>query len=434
MYSNNFSIKEFEGVNFAKLSGDNNIIHIDKVAGYNSIYGCNIVHGVLVILKFLDKIKFKKNCSYIKVLFTKGFKYNLKIKIKIIKKNKSKILYELMQQNNINANIEIGFSQKRHIIRSLKKTTFKKKYLISKKIRKKFFSSYVPTELKIALCYLTKYVGTVYPGKNSAISEINIFNNNTSAINEISMNLESLLVARGFPLIDNRLIYKNYNIEFKTLIRPKLNIKLSKPNKEILKETNLIKENILIIGGSSGIGNDLLKLFLNNKKIKIIATYYKNKINDNRKNLIVKKLNIETDLVTIFKIIKKFEPIIIYYFPTPKIFFNSINDKNLIELYKKYFVYIPIKIIKYASNFQSKFFYPSTIYNNTLSPYSSIKLKAENEINKLKKLKIKINILKIPGVNTRQNLSLISKKLPNFRDLISKDKKILNKVFFKNYI
>ena len=107
MYSNNFSIKEFEGVNFAKLSGDNNIIHIDKVAGYNSIYGCNIVHGVLVILKFLDKIKFKKNCSYIKVLFTKGFKYNLKIKIKIIKKNKSKILYELIQQNNINASIEI---------------------------------------------------------------------------------------------------------------------------------------------------------------------------------------------------------------------------------------------------------------------------------------------------------------------------------------
>ena len=70
-----------------------------------------------------------------------------------------------------------------------------------------------------------------------------------------------------------------------------------------------------------------------------------------------------------------------------KIFSNLINDKNLIELYKKYFIHIPIKIIKYASNFQSKFFYPSTIYNNTLSPYSSIKLKAENEIAKLRNLK-----------------------------------------------
>ena len=52
MYSDNFSIKELEGVNFAKLSGDNNIIHIDKIAGYNSIFGHSIVHGVLVILKF----------------------------------------------------------------------------------------------------------------------------------------------------------------------------------------------------------------------------------------------------------------------------------------------------------------------------------------------------------------------------------------------
>ena len=320
MYTNNFSIKESEGVNFAKLSGDNNIIHIDKIAGYNSIYGHNIVHGVLVILKFLDKIKFKKNCSYIKVLFTKGFRYNSRIKIRRIKKNKSKISYELIQQNNINANIEIGFSQNRHAIRSLEKITFKKKYLISKNIRKKFTNSYVPVELQIALCYLTKYVGTVYPGKNSAISEINIFNNSINTIDEISIDLASSLLAKGFPLIENRLIYKNYNIEFKTLIRPKLNITLNKPDKKILKETNLINENVLIIGGSSGIGNDLLKLFLNNKKIKIISTYYKNKIKENRKNLIVKNVNIETDLKVVYKIIKKFEPIIIYYFPTPKIF------------------------------------------------------------------------------------------------------------------
>ena len=431
MYHDNFSIKEFEGINFAKFSGDNNIIHVDKIAGYNSIYGHNIVHGVLVILKFLNKIKLKKKYSYIKVLFAKGFRYNSKIKIRKIKKDKHKISYELIQQNNINANIEIGFSQREHVIKTLKKTTFKKKYPISKKIRRKFVGSYAPVELKIALCYLTKYVGTVYPGKNSSISEINIFNNNTNTNNKISINLKSSLLAEGFPLIDNRLIYKNYYIEFKTLIRPELNIKLEKPSKDILKEINLINENILIIGGSSGIGNDLLKLFLNNKKIKIISTYYKNRIKENRKNLIIKKINIETDLVAIYKIIKRFEPIIIYYFPTPKIFSNLINDKKLIRLYKKYYIHIPIKIIKYASNFHSRFFYPSTTYNNQ-SPYSSIKLKAENEISKLKKLKTKINILRIPEVNTKQNLSLINRSLPNFRNLILKDKKILDKVFFKN--
>ena len=52
-----FYIKKSEGVNFAKLSGDSNAIHFDKIAGYNSIYGHNVTHGVLVILKFLEKIK-----------------------------------------------------------------------------------------------------------------------------------------------------------------------------------------------------------------------------------------------------------------------------------------------------------------------------------------------------------------------------------------
>ena len=59
------------------------------------------------------------------------------------------------------------------------------------------------------------------------------------------------------------------------------------------------------------------------------------------------------------------------------------------------------------------------------------KLNAENEIAKLRKLRTKINILKIPEVNTKQNLSLFSGKLPNFRDLMMKKKEIRNKVLFK---
>ena len=425
-----FSIKKFEGKNFAKSSGDNNIIHIDKITGYNSIYGYSIVHGVLIILKFFKKIHLKKNYSHIKIIFLKGFKYNSEIKIRKIKKNKYKIFYELIQQKNINANIEINFLEEKNQIQNLKKITFKKNYLISKRIVKKFSSRFFSTELKIALCYLTKYVGTVYPGKNSLISEINIFNNYKKIKNNISINSSHL--DKRFPIIYNRLIYKNYNIEFKTIIRPELNIKLNKPNKKILKEINLITENVLIIGASSGIGNDLLKLFLNNKKIKIISTYFKNKINENRKNLIVKKINIETDLKVVFNIIEKYSPIIIYYFPTPKIL-NKTNDNQLIKLYKQYYIHYPIKIIKFSKKFKSKFFYPSTTYieNKILSPYTSIKLEAEKKIIKLKDMKVKINILRIPEINTKQNLSLINRNLKNFRDLISKNISMLNKVFFK---
>ena len=88
------------------------------------------------------------------------------------------------------------------------------------------------------------------------------------------------------------------------------------------------------------------------QKIKIIATYYKNKIRENNKNLIIKKINIENDLKIIYDIIRKFYPIIIYYFPTPKIYFKAINDINLIEQYKKYFIHIPIKIITFYASFR----------------------------------------------------------------------------------
>ena len=425
-----FCIKESEGIKFAKLSGDNNVVHFDKVTGNNSIYGYKIVHGVLVILKFLKKIKLTRNYSCIKVQFQKGFEYNSEIKIKETKKDNSKITYQLIQNSNINANIEIALFPKEYLIQKLHRITFKKEYLISNKMKKKFNNKHVSKELRIALCYLSMYVGTVYPGKQSLLKEINIFNNNINQTNKIYIN--SFLLSKVCPLIDNTLAYKNYHIEFKTIIRPELSIKLNKPNKKILREINSIKENILIIGASSGIGNDLLKLFLNNKKIKIIATYYRNKIRESKKNLIVKKLNIENDLKIIYEIIKTFDPIIIYYFPTPKIYFKSVKDINLINKYKKYYIHIPIEIIKFANNFKSKFFYPSTTYNNAFSPYSTIKLKAEKKINKLKKLKTEISVLKIPSINTKQNLSLLSEKLPNFRYLMMKKKEILNKVLFKN--
>ena len=136
MHFNSFVIKDSEGAKFAKLSGDDNIIHTNKMAGYNSMYGCNIVHGVLVILKFLKKIKLIKNYFFITIQFQKGFRYNIEIRIKKIKKDKSKIVYELIQQNEVNANIEIGLLPKKFLIQNFQRITFKKNYFVSKKIKK----------------------------------------------------------------------------------------------------------------------------------------------------------------------------------------------------------------------------------------------------------------------------------------------------------
>ena len=419
-----FLIKKKDGKNFAKLSGDNNRIHINEIEGHNSIYGHNIAHGALLILRFIKKINLKKNFSYIKILFNDGIKYENKIRIKKIKKDKKKILYALIQNNNVIVKIEIGLHPLIYQIQDLKKNTIRKKFILARK-NKNFIE-----ELNRALCSLSKYVGTIFPGKDSLISEVNITLTNFDFGNNVLISSDSTLLKKGFPVIENRLKYKNYNIQFKTLIRPKLYIKLKKPQKKILKQINLIKENVLIVGASSGIGNDLLKLFLKNKKIKIIGTYFKNKILIKNKNLIKKKINIEKNLSKIFDLIKKNNPIIIYYFPTPKILFKKIHDKNLIKLYTEYFINTPIKIIRFSNRYNCKFFYPSTTYKNNSSPYSLIKLKAEKELNKLKKNKTIVNVAKISGINTKQNLSLIHRKFPDFRELISSDKQLFNKVFF----
>ena len=429
MYISSFSIKETEGLLFAKQSGDDNLIHLSDSVGYNSIYGEKIAHGVLVILKFLKTLN-EKNFFNLKIQFRSGFKYNSKINIFRVKNKRKEKFYKLVVDNFVCANIEISNLQKNNLIDSLAKTTFKKKYSVSKSKVKKFNKNCVSEKLNVALKYLSKYVGKAYPGKNSLITEIEIFKKDINLSNNIL--ISSLLKDKRLPIIDNRLTYKNYYIEFKTLIRPSLKVKLHKPSKKILKTIHSLKNNILILGGSSGIGYDMFKLFLNNQKVKIICTYYKNKVTQKKKNLIVKKIDIAKNINLVFNVIKKYSPLDIYYFPTPRI--QNKPSNSLIKLYKKYYINLPIEIINFANKYKSNFFYPSTTFieEKKLSPYAKVKQMAENKIKKLKKLKVKVNLIRIQQINTKQNLLLTKHNLPNFRSLIESSKKIHNIVFFKN--
>ena len=58
--------------------------------------------------------------------------------------------------------------------------------------------------------------------------------------------------------------------------------------------------------------------------------------------------------------------------------------------------------------------------------YSRIKLKAEKKL----KLFKNVHTIRIPEINTRQNLGLENKNLKNFRFYINSDYKLQKKVFF----
>ena len=74
----NFLITRKEGINFSKLSGDTNKIHINERTGYNSYFGFNICHGVLVLFKFFKIINIKNKIEN-KILKIKGNKLKINI-------------------------------------------------------------------------------------------------------------------------------------------------------------------------------------------------------------------------------------------------------------------------------------------------------------------------------------------------------------------
>ena len=431
MHQKKFIFSEIEGKEFAKISKDKNPIHIDNIYGYNSFYGYTVVHGVFVILKFLKILNINSTNLYLKITFLKGFEYNKLIKVK--KNNKgNQNLFQLIQENEIRAEIIINHidkkSEKKINLKYIKKTS----YILSRYKINKLKKFNYDSDLMITLSYLSYYVGMINPGINSIISQIEIKNfNKIKNKNKNKLEIFSSSIDKRFSLIKNLLNYKNYIINFNSIVRPNLKVKLNKPNQLIIKKIKSINNNVLIIGGSSGIGYDIMNLLLYNKDIKILTTYNKTKIIEQNNNLIKININIEKNLKKIYQIIDLYNPLTIYYFPTPKIILNT-NNATLIKLYKKYFINIPIKIIKYSNKYKINFLYPSTKYIDQKKnfPYINIKKLAEKKITNLKNDNVIINIIRIPEVNTRQNLSIYKNNLENFRDFISNDSKQLNKAFF----
>ena len=428
-----FRISVNEGKKFSSLSGDTNQIHLDDLTGYNSIFGEKICHGCLVILKVFKIIKLNKiindiNEYSIKIIFFKHFSYNSNIEIRF---NKKLNLIKIFQKNILRAELKIekknnlsniNLKSKKHIININKKSSY---YFYKKN------QTYV---LNVILNSLSKYVGVIYPGKNSIIKGININFNKKFNFTQKKMTFFSDKLDSRFPLINNKVAFEKYIVEFQTLERPVLKQKKIKIETKIKKLLKNINNNILIIGASTGVGYELLNIFKNNNKIKIIATYNKNRILIKKKNIQVKKIDLNTSasMFELERIIKKNKHLSIYYFATPKIDINS-KTKNDYKMYENFYINYPLKILSYAKNLRIKFFYPSTIFvNNSQSYYADAKKRAEKIMKKLKNKNHNINILRIDEVNTKQNLSLFNKNLPSFLNLLNYNKNYQEKVFFTN--
>ena len=88
-----------------------------------------------------------------------------------------------------------------------------------------------------------------------------------------------------------RVVQVTFNVFFESMRRPFVIDKKLKLNKSFEKKIKLIKDNVLILGASKGIGKDVFNIIKKNKKIIKVITYHKNAIkNLTSRNIIVKKI------------------------------------------------------------------------------------------------------------------------------------------------
>jgi hypothetical protein len=422
----NFTITENEGLKYSKISGDYNKIHIDEKTGYNSIFGEKICHGTLVITKIfklinLEKIIKNQKKFSIDIKFFKHSKYCCEMSI-IKKKN----IYHVFQDNQKSLELKI-----------INSNYYKFKNISKKKKLTSFINKYLNKESKIKNIYnllniISKYVGTIYPGKNSLIKRININLNGYLNFRNKKIEILSKKIDPRFPIIENRLSYGKFIIEFQTLERP-----VVKKNKKIItkilkKKIKKIKYNALIIGSSQGIGLDVLNILKQNSKITKIATFNKNKIKNNNNKIIPIKIDVFNELNSINKIIDKYLPIKIFYFVSPKIYIENKLNPIIKKQYKFLFLEVPLMIINQNKSKNISFFYPSTsyIYEYRNSFYSKIKLNAEK---KIRKLCLDNNILfrtiRFPTLNSRQSISLNNPNPPSLFQYLESNPKMVNKIF-----
>ena len=226
-------VKIKEGKTFAKLSGDNNKIHTDDLIGYNSLFGEKICHGVLILIKIIRHKKLKNYFQNLKdrkitINFQKHFLYNKKFYLNIKKEKVQQIL--IYQDSQVVAILKVEKSKNKIKFHKNPKNFY---FSFNNKLLKYHKESKQTKSLISLLCTLSKYVGTINPGRNSIIGSISI-SMSENLVSDRKIKIISKKIDPRLPLINNKLIYKDFIIDFTSYLRPTLKIKYNKLNNSIV--------------------------------------------------------------------------------------------------------------------------------------------------------------------------------------------------------
>ena len=439
--SNNFiyNIRDDNLVNFSKCSFDFNPNHTSELFASKTIFGKRVVYGIyLFMLAFnnfqtLKKLKFKKiNCTFLKaVLIDENINIKYDNNVILIYRNNdivSKIEFEIEETIHDSIDIKIDEFNISNSIYKLNNgdiNTINNSYEESiyieynkyffDKCFSKIFNKFDRYQI-IQILNFSKLVGMNSPGENALFLSFNI-NFNTIEANKDFLNYK--VVSKDYNI--NLLTYSviGHNLSGEIMSFCKKDIRYKNIN-DIKIDENLLfaNKNVLILGGSNGIGEAVTKIMYK-CKANINSTYFGSKNNMEKikkecnDDINIFQFNILTDIDNIEKMkkLKELNITHLFYFATPRILLDKDNNFDLLKMNTYYEFYIAnfVKLTDALAETLEYVFYPSTIFieDEKLKndSYSIIKKLAEDIIYKLNGKYKNINFInkRLPKLLTEQN-------------------------------
>lgn len=374
---------------FSELSNDYNPIHIDYDYSYKTIFDKPIVPGILLLLKCFNHAKYVDYCQfeYLKVKFYKYInvneifiiKHNNTVENKIIEiYNEDKTLTTKIEYNFLNNiklnNTIIDYDNNLRKPINLKYTNLFEKYdlelNINNNILKEYFNNiYESFDLNqiYQIINLSAFVGMISPGLNSIFYSFEYYyqyNNNDNKI------IKFMLNENNYDIKTYKYIYEGYNSNgmLISIYRPE-SINQIKIKDIQINNTQYLDDNILIIGGSRGLGEVIAKIFYCGGA-NVTITYYKcekdalNIKNESNGKINILKFDIENDIGKINELSES-KYTRVFYMATPKLYQNNTFNIDIFNLYYKYYCINFNDLINYLNKDNLKYiFYPSSEYLN----------------------------------------------------------------------
>lgn len=423
----NLYISPKETKKFSTISKDKNPIHINKKTGINSVYRKNISHGALLVLKIIKKFKevidlpiiYSLDINFINPIFL-----DERITVKFII-SKYRIKFIAFQNNKKISIIEILYNHSHKFNQYFKR----EKYFVSKINENKFYSFQNELqEIQKVLGSISYYVGMIYPGNSGILNSIKINKINILKNKSSNLKIRTKKIDKRYNYYVNELSYKDFLVNFFSSSRPEYKIERYKNNKKTKNIIKKIKNDILIISGSSALGESFINLISDNQKLKIISTFSNQKLKKNKyKNIIFKKISFPKDLKKLKNIISKLKNPYVFYFTSPIINFNeklSIKEK---QTYKLIYLDIPIYLLTNCQSKINKFIYPSTtnINYNKNSFYSKIKKKTEQKLKNFSN----VFVYRFGKLYSKNTITFQNSNLNNLQKFFNQNTKLLKSIF-----